>query len=268
MHVCYCHTPIRYAWDLEEQYLKAVSFKLRLFYPYIKHTLKKLREWDLTTLPRVNHFIASSHFIAERISRIYKRKSTVIYPPVDTESFRIGTDGKREDYYLTAGRLVSYKKKDTIAQAFKMMPDKKLVIIGDGPELDIIRRLTDQNIIHLGYQPKEKLVHYFQNAKAFIIAAEEDFGITTVEAQACGTPVIALRKGGYLETVIENKTGLFFDEQSPESIREAVIEFESKQHLFSAQQVRENALAYSEIVFNHKFVDYILDKLNSRGQHV
>jgi glycosyltransferase involved in cell wall biosynthesis len=253
VHICFCHTPIRYAWDMEDQYLSHLNPLIRPMKFYIRYVLGKLREWDLKNSSAIDAFIANSHFVAERIQRIYGRKAKVIYPPVDTASFALA--GKpRKDFYVTAGRLVPYKNVHLIAAAFKRMPDKKLYIIGDGPEWAEVQKFASENIVLLGYQPKDRMVKYIQEAKGFILAAEEDFGITTVEAQSCGTPIIAYQKGGYLETVIENKTGVFFQEQSAESIADAVLRFEALESEFAPEKIRENALRFSERIFNHQFV--------------
>ena len=253
IHICYCHTPIRYAWDLQDQYLELMNPMLKPFTFYIKYELAKLRKWDLETQGRVDQFLASSGFIAERIKRIYNRDATVVYPPVDTDSFALAPK-PRKDFYVTAGRLVPYKKMHVIAEAFRLMPDKKLFIIGDGPDRNVVKRYCNDNIVHLGYQPKDRMVKYIQEAKAFVLAAEEDFGITTVEAEACGTPIIAYKKGGYLETVVDGKTGVFFENQTAKEIKDAVQQFESKEQDFLPENIRQQALKFAEKKFNTNFV--------------
>ncbi len=256
IHICYCHTPIRYAWDLEDEYLRHLNPVLRPFKFFIRYVLGSLRKWDLENTPNVDHFLANSHFVAERIKRIYGRDAVVVYPPVDTASFALNAE-PRKDFYVTAGRLVPYKNVAVIAEAFKQMPDKKLYIIGDGPEKNKVARFAGDNVVMLGYQPKDRMVKYIQEAKAFILAAEEDFGITTVEAQSCGTPIIAYKKGGYLETVSEGKTGVFFTGQTPQSITDSVGRFEQQQQLFNPNVIRENALGFSEQIFNKQFVSQV-----------
>jgi glycosyltransferase involved in cell wall biosynthesis len=267
IHICYCHTPIRYAWDMEDDYLKHLNPLLRPVKFIIRSVLAKLRKWDIENTPNVDHFLANSHFVAERIKRIYNRDAVVVYPPVDTASFALA-GLPRKNFYVTAGRLVSYKNVELIAEAFKNMPDKKLYIIGSGPDKDKIATFASDNIIMLGYQPKDRMVKYIQEAKAFILAAEEDFGITTVEAQSCGTPIIAYKKGGYLETVVDGKTGVFFAEQTHQSIMAAVTFFENNQHQFIPETIRENALRFSEKTFNQKFVAQVKTVLyeNKLGQ--
>lgn len=266
-HICYCHTPIRYAWDLQNQYLELMNPLLKPFTFYIKYELSKLRKWDLETQNRVDHFLASSGFIAERIKRIYDRDATVVYPPVDTDSFALAPK-PRKDFYVTAGRLVPYKKMHVIAEAFQKMPDKKLFIIGDGPDRNAVKKYCGDNVIHLGYQPKDRMVKYIQEAKAFVLAAEEDFGITTVEAQACGTPIIAFKKGGYLETVVEGKTGVFFENQSVEDIQEAVRTFERTEDEFLPENIRAHSLDFTEKNFNTRFVGQVKKVLNDRKQAI
>ncbi|MES2780720.1 MAG: glycosyltransferase [Bacteroidota bacterium] len=256
IHISYCHTPIRYAWDMEDEYLNHLGTLMRPFKFMIKSVLASLRKWDLKNTPNVDHFLANSHFVAERIKRIYGREATVVYPPVDTDSFALANH-PRKNFYVTAGRLVPYKNVATIAEAFKKMPDKKLYIIGDGPERSTVQKYIGENVVLLGYQPKDRMVKYIQEAKAFILAAEEDFGITTVEAQSCGTPIIAYQKGGYLETVVDGKTGLFFKTQSVQDIMDAVNRFEQTPENFMPEQIRENALRFSERIFNKNFVTYI-----------
>lgn len=199
VHISYVHSPIRYAWDLQHQYLKESGLIKGVKGKIAKAILHYMRMWDVRTANGVDFFIANSEFIAKRIKKCYRREAAVIYPPVDVEAFKMREE--KEDFYLTASRMVPYKKMDLIVEAFSRMPDKKLVVIGDGPDFGKIKSKATNNITLLGYQPFGVLKDYMQKAKAFVFAAEEDFGITPVEAQACGTPVIAFGKGGALETV-------------------------------------------------------------------
>jgi glycosyltransferase involved in cell wall biosynthesis len=225
LHICYMHTPMRYAWDLYFQYLREAKMEKGPLGWYARKTLHNIRTWDIISAGRADHIIANSRYIARRIKKVYGRDADVIYPPVNTDYFDLSE--KKDDYYLTASQMTPYKKIDLIADAFKKMPDRKLLVIGDGPELKMVKRAAagSKNIELLGYQPREMLKHYMQKAKAFIFAAEEDFGIIPVEAQACGTPVIAFGKGGVLETVIDKETGVFFERQEVSSIVEAVLRF-------------------------------------------
>ncbi|HDQ5286845.1 TPA: glycosyltransferase family 4 protein, partial [Raoultella ornithinolytica] len=231
LHISYVHSPIRYAWDLQHQYLKESGLHKGLKGLLAKWILHKIRMWDVRTSSGVDHYIANSHFIARRIEKVYGRTAEVIYPPVAVNRFLLDED--KQDYYFTASRLVPYKRIDLIVEAFSKMPDKKLVVIGDGSEMDKVKSKAGANISILGYQPDSVMQEHMQKAKAFVFAAEEDFGITPVEAQACGTPIIAYGKGGALETVrpygVSNPTGIFFYEQKVTSIIKAVNDFESIQ---------------------------------------
>ncbi|MGR7074193.1 glycosyltransferase family 4 protein [Klebsiella aerogenes] len=220
LHISYVHSPIRYAWDLQHQYLREAGLDHGLKGMIAKLILHKMRMWDYRTANGVDHFIANSQFIARRIKKVYGREADVIYPPVDVNRFLLNED--KEDYFFTASRLVPYKRIDLIVEAFSHMPDRKLVVVGDGPEMQKIKSKATANIEILGYQSNEVMQEHMRNAKAFVFAAEEDFGITPVEAQSCGTPVIAFGKGGSLETVrpfgVDNPTGILFDKQDVASV--------------------------------------------------
>ncbi|SUB83274.1 GDP-mannose-dependent alpha-(1-6)-phosphatidylinositol monomannoside mannosyltransferase [Pragia fontium] len=262
LHISYVHSPIRYAWDLQHQYLKESGLDKGVKGALAKWLLHKIRIWDSRTANGVDHFIANSHFIARRIKKVYGRHADVIYPPVAVDDFELFE--KKEDYYFTASRMVPYKRMDLIVEAFSLMPDKRLVVIGDGPEFQKIKRKAGPNVELLGYQSFSTLKHYMQRAQAFIFAAEEDFGITPVEAQACGTPVIAFGKGGVLETVIplgiDNSTGLFFNEQTVSSLVESVNIFELNREKFQAISCRHNAERFSKQRFETEFKNYVEQK--------
>ena len=260
LHICYCYTPMRYAWDLYHIYLKEAGLLSGISGLTAKMILHKLRAWDIISSNRVDHFIAISNHISKRIKKTYNRDSVVIYPPVDVYLFECRSD--KEDFYLTASRMVSYKRIDIIVEAFSAMPDKKLVIIGDGPEMKKIKSKAGKNVEILGYQAFDSLKSYMQKAKAFIFAAEEDFGIIAVEAMACGTPVIALNKGGASETVSDNNTGILFDHQSPQSVKEAVLKFESIQDKFDPSIIRAHSLEFSRNIFEEKIKQFIDEKSN------
>ncbi|MDV0457528.1 Putative Glycosyltransferase [Klebsiella quasipneumoniae] len=259
LHICYVHSPIRYAWDLQHQYLKEAGLNNGIKGLIAKWLLHKIRLWDYRTANGVDHFIANSHFIARRINKVYGRKSDVIYPPVDVDRFSLCE--QKENYYFTASRMVPYKKMDLIVEAFSCMPDKKLIVIGDGSEMVKIKAKATQNIEILGYQPNSVMEQHMKKAKAFVFAAEEDFGITPVEAQACGTPVIAFGKGGALETIrpygVDKPTGLFFDKQEVTSLINAVSEFDSKSDQFIPANCRENALRFSIERFQSEVENYV-----------
>ena len=236
LHVCYCHTPMRFAWDLTFDYLKYSPMGKGLAGLLTRYLLHRLRLWDVVSANRVDYFISNSKHTARRIWRCYRRKATVIYPPVNIERFQF--QPKKEDFYLTVTRLVGYKQVELIVHAFNQL-HLPLVIIGSGPKLERIQHLARSNIKVMGEQPDAVVEHYMQRAKAFVYAACEDFGIALVEAQACGTPVIAYKKGGALETVIDiyqhpdKGTGVFFFPQTPEALVEAIKAFteqESRVH--------------------------------------
>lgn len=203
LHVSYIHSPMRYAWDLQHQCLRESRMEHGPLSWLARWQLHGLRIWDQRTANGVDHMIANSAFIARRIRKIYRRDATVIYPPVDVEMFTPGAPGERAgEFYLTASRVVPHKRMDLIVEAFRQLPDRRLVVIGAGPALKRIRHGAPPNVQFLGYQPVEVLRDHMRRARAFIFAAEEDFGIIPVEAQACGTPVIAFGKGGVTETVV------------------------------------------------------------------
>jgi len=253
IHISYIHTPMRYAWEMYHRYLRDFRLDRGLRKILAGYVFNKIRLWDLATSNRPDYYIANSEVVAKRIRKFYGKDSLVIYPPVDVKKFSVRE--KKEDFYLTAGRLVPYKRTDLIVEAFSKMPDKKLVIIGEGPELKKIKSKAGKNVTVLGHKPKDTLVDYLSKAKAFVFAAEEDFGILPVEAQACGTPVIAFGRGGARETVIEGKTGLFFMEQNGDSIVDAVYRFE-KMNL-NVFEIRKNAERFSSDRFRERIKDFI-----------
>jgi glycosyltransferase involved in cell wall biosynthesis len=248
-HICYCHSPARYAWDLQFQYLKESNMTTGLKSRIARYFLHKFRIWDTRTSNGVDVFVANSHFIKKRIYKCYRRDADVIFPPVDVSQFALKTD--KQDFYLTASRMVPYKRIDLIVSAFCQMPARILKVIGDGPEMEKILKIAKghDNIEILGFQSNEMLVSHLQNAKAFVFAAEEDFGIIPVEAQACGTPVLAFGKGGCLETVKDKLTGLLFAEQTENSIIDAVNRFDSSSNLFDAEEIRSHAETFSSAHF-------------------
>lgn len=267
VHVSYVHSPIRYAWDLQHQYLYESGLSKGIRSWIARLILHYIRIWDSRTANGVDAFAANSQFISRRINKTYRRESRVIYPPVNVSAFTIGT--KREEFYLTASRMVPYKKIPLIINAFASMPERQLVVIGDGPEFKKAKQLISPNITLLGYQPGDVLRDYMQRAKAFVFAAEEDFGITPVEAQACGTPVIAFGRGGVLETVLdlmhENPTGLFFSEQTVGSLVEAIHLFEQNQSVFTSDACRRNAERFGDERFRNELMAWVEDIASSRG---
>lgn len=255
LHICYCHTPIRYAWDLKDSYLNPLGpIKKRM----ASHVLERIRRWDLQSSSEVDAFVANSYYVAERIKKNYQRDSTVIYPPVEVEKFFLSK--QREDYYITHSRLVSYKRLDLLVAAFSQMPEKRLLIVGKGPEEKRLKNLAKKNVEFLGYLPDEDLAAALSKAKAYVFAAEEDFGISVVEAQASGLPVLALKKGGVLETVLDGVTGVFFEEAEIFSIIEAVKAFEKKEDTFNPGVIRKNAETFSLQRFQKEMSQFVLKK--------
>lgn len=262
LHLCMCYSPIRYAWDLQFQYLRESNLESGLKSWLARFLLHKVRLWDVRTANSVDHFIAISHFIGRRIEKAYRRDSTVIYPPVDIFGFTL--QPIKEDFYLTASRMVPYKKISMIIESFSLMPDKRLIVIGEGPEYEKCKMVAGPNVKLMGWQPFQVLKDHMQRAKAFIFAAEEDFGITPLESQACGTPVIAFGKGGVLETIqgLDSKhpTGVFFNEQTPVAIKTAVELFESEGGRISPENCRESALRFSPQRFRLEFTEFVNNK--------
>jgi glycosyltransferase involved in cell wall biosynthesis len=255
LHLCYCYTPMRYAWDLYHQYMggsgpeqKRRGVLARLFLHY-------LRMWDEQSARRVDEYAAISHCVAQRIQKTYGRRATVIYPPVDTEFFRPGT--VKEDYYVAASRFVGYKRMDLIVEAFAHMPQRRLVVIGEGPDLKKIRLNASRNVEFLGYQSNEVLRSHLQKAKGFVFAALEDFGIAPVEAQACGTPAIVLGRGGTRETVRHRETGLHFAEQTVSSLCQAIDLFESTLDSFDPTRIRRWAETFQRSRFDAQFNHWV-----------
>jgi len=264
LHISYIHSPIRYAWDMQHQYLKEANLEKGLKSFFVRKMLKKIRDWDYRTANGVDYFISNSDFIGRRIWKVYRRESTTIYPPVDVNDFDYNQLIEKEDFYLTASRMVPYKKIDLIVEAFSEMPNKKLIVIGTGPDFEKIKSKAAKNVVLMGYQSFEVLKEHMQKAKGFVFAAEEDFGITPVEAQACGTPVIAFGKGGSLETVRglhqENPTGVFFQEQTVNAVKEAINKFEDNIELLKAENCRKHALEFSPEQFKTNLKDFVNEK--------
>lgn len=259
LHISYVHSPIRYAWDLQHQYLNESGMKRGLKSVLARWLLHKIRLWDTRTAHGVDVFLANSGFIGRRINKTYRRDAQVVYPPVDIDAFPLQL--AKQDFYLTASRMVPYKKIDMIVEAFTAMPERRLVVIGDGPDFKKIQAKAGSNVTLLGYQEFAILRQYMQDARAFVFAAEEDFGIAPVEAQACGTPVIAYGKGGALETVLPlghaTPTGVLYDQQDAASLIAAVELFEEQAHAISAEACRANAERFGAARFRDEFTRVI-----------
>ena len=255
LHVSYVHSPLRYAWDMQAEYLRDAGLAHGPKGALVRWLLHRLRNWDARSANGVDVLVANSRFIARRIEKCYRRESVVIHPPVDVAGLQPGT--RREDFYLTVSRLVPYKRIDRIVEAFRQLPDRKLVVIGSGPELERLRAIAPANVSLPGFQPDTVVRDHLQRARAFVFAALEDFGIAPVEAQACGTPVIAYGRGGASESVcgLDNPapTGVFFDAQTPEAIAGAIRLFEREAGRILPGHCRSNAMRFSQAAFAEQF---------------
>lgn len=265
LHICYCHTPMRYAWDLTHEYLREHGYDRGIKGALARAFLHYIRMWDSQTANRVDYFIANSRYTAKRIWRTYRREAEVIYPPVNIERIPIKSIEK-EDYFLFVSRLVPYKKADLVIQTFNEL-GYPLVVVGDGPDLKKCRDMAAGNIKVLGYQDNDTVKEFMKKARALVFAAEEDFGIVPVEAQACGTPVIAYGKGGAVETVVpvngdnfNNATGIYFGKQSVESINEAVKKFVKIEDKFCFNALQNNAQNFSADRFRTQISDFVNEK--------
>ena len=259
LHICYCHSPIRYCWDMYNEYLEESHLDKGFKSWLVRLMLHPIRQFDAIAGSRVDYYISNSDYVGQRIRKTYRRKATTIHPNIDISNFELCND--KQEYYLASSRLVAYKKIDTIIEAFNQMPDKKLVVIGGGPNLEVYRKLANDNVTVMGYQPFDVLKDKMQHAKAFVFAADEDFGMIPIEAQSCGTPVIAYGHGGSLETVNGGKTGLFFNEQTPEAIVEAVNKFESMgSQPFAPADCRQWAEGFSEERFKREIKEFVEEK--------
>lgn len=262
IHICMCYSPMRYAWDLQHQYLRESNLNSGIKGWIAKLVLHYMRIWDLRSSNSVDSFIAISSYISKRIQKVYRRESTVIYPPVDVLNFEF--QDKKDDYYLTASRMVPYKRLPLIVEAFSKMENRKLIVIGAGPEFAKCQTLAKSNVTLMGWQKFDILKDYMQRAKAFVFAAEEDFGITPLEAQACGTPVIAFKKGAATETILgqgsgDRQTGIFFNQQEVDSLIAAINEFESSDTVIESRACRDNALRFSPEKFRGNFTKFVED---------
>jgi glycosyltransferase involved in cell wall biosynthesis len=259
LHICMCYSPMRYAWDLQHQYLAGAGLGRGLRSLPARWALHKLRQWDARTANGVDAFIAISRFIARRIWKTYRREATVIYPPVDTQAFTPAPPGSgRDSFYLVASRLVPYKMTGMIVEAFAAMPERRLVVIGAGPEFQKVSKLAGRNVELLGFQSRPVLIEHLRKARALIFAAEEDFGLVPVEAMACGTPVIAFGKGGARETVLTGPagTGVLFDAQTPASLIDAVRRFEAGDG-FDPARLRAHAERFGVARFRHELQGFV-----------
>lgn len=252
LHISYVHRPLRYAWDLYHESMSEMGGIRGMLARLI---LQYMRFYDVTTASRVDAFVANSQHVARRIWKTYRRRAKVIYPPVDVNRFTRTTE--KEDYNLAMSRLVPYKRMDLIVQTLTEMPNRELYVIGNGPEFDRLDALAGPNVTLLGHQPNEAVNHYMENARAFVFAAEEDFGIAPVEAQACGTPVIAYGRGGATETVRPGVTGVFFPRQTPTDVERAVRKFERIESTLVPGEIRRHAEQFAIPVFRQAVSEYV-----------
>lgn len=259
LHVCYCHTPMRYLWDAHPDYAWGLGRFRRAIWSLVTHYM---RMWDVTSARRVDHFIANSRFVAARIGKYYGREATVIAPPVDTRRFKASAD--RGDFYLVAGQLVGYKRVDLAVRACAEL-DRPLVVIGTGAELSRLRRLAGPRTRLLGWQEDAVLADHLARARALIFPGLEDFGIVPVEAMAAGTPVIAYGKGGAAETVVDGRTGVLFQTQTVEALQQAIVRFEAVEASFDPQDISRHAARFDRSEFTRAFADEI-ERLLSAGQ--
>jgi glycosyltransferase involved in cell wall biosynthesis len=261
-HICYCHSPMRYLWDAHSTYLREMKPLVRPCFGVASHYV---RNWDYAAAQRVDHFIANSNYVAGRIRKYYRRRSTVIHPPIITSHSFLAD--KPADYYLAVGRLVPYKRTDLLIDACQLL-GRKLLIVGDGPEMKRLRQRAGKNVEFLGAVGESQLRDSYAHCRALLFAADEDFGMVPLEAQSYGRPVIAFGKGGSLETVVgrfapitagngSELTGLFFQEQSVASLAEAILNFEACEHLFVPEQIQQHAYKFDASVFAMRLRTFI-----------
>lgn len=256
LHICYCHTPMRYAWDFYFEYTKDKNWAARVIIAKLMH---KIRQWDRIAADRVDYFISNSNNVAKRIKKHYRKDAKVVYAPVDTNFYTPGNEDG--NYYLIVSRLVGYKRVDLAIEAFNEL-GFPLIVIGNGSEYKKYKKMAKRNITFLGRLSDEEVRDYYRGCKALIFPGEEDFGLTPIEAQACGRPVIAYGKGGTLETIIEESTGVFFYEQSVQALKEAVFKFENNEKNFDKRLIREHATEFSIDGFKTNIMKFINEKVD------
>ncbi len=270
VHVSYCHSPMRYAWDHYHEYLRESGLERGPLSWFARWQLHRIRTWDVRSSNTVDAFIANSRFVQARIRKYYRRDAALVYPPVETGLFQL--EREKQEFYVAAGRFVPFKRLDIAVDAFTQMPDKRLIMIGDGPEMDRLRRKAGSNVEFIGFQPPAVMRDYLSAARAFIFPSEEDFGIVPVEAQACGTPVIAFASGGALETVkpltegqsAAAATGVFFEEQTADSLIEAVARFERHRGGFDPVAISQHAARFSPGAFRELLVETVNAAVQAR----
>lgn len=260
LHVCYCHSPLRYAWDLQHEYLRESGLGWGLRGLAARWMLHRLRAWDVRSAAGVDHFVANSEFVARRIRKAYRRRARVIHPPVDVAAFAQPATACG-DYYVTASRFVPYKRIPMIVEAFRAMPERTLIVIGDGPQRREVARAAGSNVRLLGHVPAPELAHWVAGARAFLFAGVEDFGIAPIEAQAAGTPVIAYAGGALPETIrgltADEPSGVLYEEQSVAALQDAIARFEAAGDRISRAACRRNAERFSVDRFRATFGAYV-----------
>jgi glycosyltransferase involved in cell wall biosynthesis len=262
LHISYFNNTMVYAWDLYHHYLKSAGLHKGLRGLLAKVILHYIRTWDASTANRVDRYVANSDYMAQRIAKLYGHRADVIYPPVDVDQFELHQE--KEDFYVTVSRLVPFKRIDVIVDAFTRMPDKKVVIIGDGPEMKRLKAAAGPNVQFVGFQDRAVVKDYIKRARAFLFSSVEPFGIAMVEAQACGTPVIAYGKGAAQEIVADGESGVFFHQQTPEALIEAIRRFERIRDWFEPVQIRASAMRFSAERFRQEFFRLVETAVNAK----
>lgn len=259
LHISYMHSPMRYAGDMKFQYLREAGLDRGLRSWLTKWMLHRMRQWEINSTNGVDYLLTNSHFVRQRIRKTYRRDSTVLYPPVQVNRF--SALPMKQGHYVTVSRMVPYKRIEMIAEAFSRMPGRELVIIGDGPQMRRVRDKAGPNVSVLGHQSRYVMQHYLETARGFVFAAVEDFGIAPVEAQACGVPVIAYDRGGVRETVNDGETGVFYRQQTPDSLIEAIERFERIESGFDYQAIRRHAQQFATKRFREEFMSCVSQAL-------
>ena len=275
-HVCYCHTPARFAWTMTATYAERAVSGARWRRPLVDHALERFRRWDRAASARIDRFVANSRHIAAAIARCYDRDAEVVYPPVDVARFARAADARAPDAprvdYVTVSRLVPYKRVDVLVDAFRGMPERRLIIVGDGPERSRLEARAAPNIEFAGREADAEIARRVASARAFVFAAEEDFGIAPVEAQAAGTPVIAYGRGGARESIRglgdPAPTGVLFDAQTPTAVIDAVLTFEAAAPRISAATCRENAQRFAPGRFREELARIVDAAVAARARAV
>ncbi len=263
-HVCYCHTPVRYAWDRTDDYIDGSHPILGLARPALHYAARWLRDWDRATVGRVDRFVANSHNTADKIRRFYDREPVVVHPPAECDRFEAAgrSSGEKRDYDLVLSALVPYKRVDLAIEAWRGMPDRRLVVVGDGPERERLQRLAPGNVEMVGRVSEADLPSWYAGARLLAFPGEEDAGIVPVEAQAAGVPVVALRKGGALETVVDGKTGIFFDDPTAAGLAHAVAKLEAAG--LSRDACRAHARAFDRSAFVERITATVVEAIAAR----